>query len=580
VNVSEQAVERWAGELQADDVALRALWKVKRWTPETIKRLGVGFDGTRVTIPERDAGGRLVGLLRYAPAPFRSNGEPKTLAEPGSKRDLFPAPELIEGPEVWIVEGEPDAVAATALGLPAVGVPGTGGWRKVWARRFEGRDVVVLMDCDAAGRLAAKKIAEDLLSWAASVRVIALDPDRDDGYDLGDFLAAKVATPAELPAALRRLREMERQTAIYEPAPDLRHAGDSNRDDGPVVTWASDVKRERVDWLWSGRVPRATLTVVLGVPGLGKSMLTCKLAAEASQRGERVLMLTAEDSQAHTVEPRLAAWEARKDRIGFLSMRRSGFLEDLALPDDIDALRDMARRHRPTLIVIDPLAAHFGTGVDVFRDPSVRRALAPLRRLAEEIGVAIIVVIHLNKGTGTDPIMRAGGSIGQMGAARSALLVANDPDDSDGEDGMDRVVAHVKCNIAPKAPSLKFIIEPVLLDDGDHAARIVQVGESDYSGRDLLAAALDGGSAAGGSKRERAKTYLVMRLGDGPKEAGPLIQGAALLGISERTLRAAKQELGIERDRVSLEGEGRGEGFWTWRLPDPGEETGGEEDEQ
>jgi hypothetical protein len=513
-----------------------------------------------------------VGVLRYAPAKLRDESQPKTIASPGSTRELFPPPESIDGDQVWIVEGEPDAIAATALGLPAVGVPGTGGWQKRWARRFRDRHVVICFDCDLPGRVAAAKVADDLVGVAASVRILVLDEQRDDGFDLGDFVA-DADTPADFPAAVALLRAGAERAPVIEPP----------QQDGPVVTWASDVQREQVDWLWPGRVPRATLTVVVGSPGLGKSMLTCKLAAEASLRGECVLMLSAEDSEAFTAEPRLAAWEARMDRIGFLSMRCSGFLEDLALPDEVDDLRAAAIKHAAKLIVIDPLAAHFGAGVDPFRDPSVRRALAPLRRLAEEIGVAIIVVIHLNKGTGTDPIMRAGGSIGQMGAARSALLVAADPDDPDGEDGLDRVVAHVKCNVAPRAGSLKFTIEPVHLDDAERTrtARIVHVGDSEHSGRDLLAAALSsGGDGGSGSKLQRAKTYLVMRLGDGPKEVGPLIQGAELLGIGERTLRAAKKELGVKGDRVGLEGEGRGEGFWTWRLPDPGEETEAEDDEE
>jgi hypothetical protein len=38
------------------------------------------------------------------------------------------------------------------------------------------------------------------------------------------------------------------------------------------------------------------------------------------------------------------------------------------------------------------------------RDQDVRRALAPLKTLAEETGVAMVVVRHLNKGGGASPI--------------------------------------------------------------------------------------------------------------------------------------------------------------------------------
>jgi hypothetical protein len=49
------------------------------------------------------------------------------LAEKGCSRDLFPTPETVDGNALWIVEGEPDGVAAHSLGLSATAVPGTNG---------------------------------------------------------------------------------------------------------------------------------------------------------------------------------------------------------------------------------------------------------------------------------------------------------------------------------------------------------------------------------------------------------------------------------------------------------------------
>jgi len=59
----------------------------------------------------------------------------------------------------------------------------------------------------------------------------------------------------------------------------------------------------------------------------------------------------------------------------------------------------------------------------------VRRALAPLAKLAEETGVAVVVVRHLTQSSGGNPLYRGQGSIGIIGAARSALLVAKHPED-------------------------------------------------------------------------------------------------------------------------------------------------------
>jgi RecA-family ATPase len=81
------------------------------------------------------------------------------------------------------------------------------------------------------------------------------------------------------------------------------------------------------------------------------------------------------------------------------------------------------------LVVIDPLVAFLPKNVDANKDQDVRRALAPLAVLAERTGAAVVVVRHLNKGTGGKALYRGGGSIGIIGAARSALLVAKDPQD-------------------------------------------------------------------------------------------------------------------------------------------------------
>src|SRR5215203_2030661 len=89
------------------------------------------------------------------------------------------------------------------------------------------------------------------------------------------------------------------------------------------VISAGDVHPERVDWLVPARVPKVGVTLVVGDPGLGKSLLTVDFAARAS-RGELdrdrpfAFMLTGEDALAPVVVPRLDAAEAQLSGIAFL----------------------------------------------------------------------------------------------------------------------------------------------------------------------------------------------------------------------------------------------------------------------
>ena len=82
------------------------------------------------------------------------------------------------------------------------------------------------------------------------------------------------------------------------------------------------------------------------------------------------------------------------------------------------------------------------------RDQDVRRALTPLKQMAERTGTAIVLVRHLNKTPGGNPLYRGGGSIGIIGAARSGLVVGRHADDDEL-----RVLAGQKNNLSlpPKA---------------------------------------------------------------------------------------------------------------------------------
>jgi hypothetical protein len=170
-----------ASGVLADQLA-NAGWADHR---EALADLGVGHDGNRLIFPIQDADGELIGVTRYAPTAANKCRCPR-----GQKRGLFPAPETIEASEIFLLEGEPDAITATLAGLPAVGVPGARAWRDEWVERFRGRTVIVCMDCDKQGRDGAQQIRGSLEAHGITVAVIDLDPSRDDGFDFKDYAKA------------------------------------------------------------------------------------------------------------------------------------------------------------------------------------------------------------------------------------------------------------------------------------------------------------------------------------------------------------------------------------------------------
>lgn len=185
LRVTDADVTRWHDALFSEQRAawLNALRDRRLWDPDAMRELQLGYDRGRITIPIREADGRLSGVLRYLPGAVTR----KMLAEPGTKLGLIPHPSLESASRVLLVEGPPDMIAARSRGWAAIAVPGDHAWRPEWARLFDGREVLVLMDSDLAGRTAAARIAADL-SHVAEVRQVDLAPDRRDGFDLTDWL--------------------------------------------------------------------------------------------------------------------------------------------------------------------------------------------------------------------------------------------------------------------------------------------------------------------------------------------------------------------------------------------------------
>jgi len=223
-------------------------------------------------------------------------------------------------------------------------------------------------------------------------------------------------------------------------------------------------------------------------------------------------------------------------------------VEDVTVPDDLSTIRKAVVAVKAKLIIIDPLMCFVTANAN--KEQAVRRALTPLRKLADRHDNAIAVIRHLNKSGGRNALYRGGGSIGITATVRSEFLVAPSLDDEHL-----RVLAHVKSNLGPKAPSLLF--EPVGIDG---AVRIEWRGECDYSAADLLAKPKDVRPAL-----DTAVEMLLESLANGPVEANEVRKTAGKAGVSLRTLERAKAEQKVVSKR---QGFGPGSKVF-WKLPDP-----------
>ena len=352
-----------------------------------------------------------------------------------------------------------------------------------------------------------------------------------------------------------------------------RIVGLGPEDEPPPGTILSDVEAETVLWLWERRIPLGKITVVDGDPGNGKSALTTDLAARLSvgrpfpdgqpTEPAGVVIMNAENGLADTIRPRVDA--AGGDPTKVLSLAAIEFGEPdergdrdertLSIPEDIRIIENALNRMDAKMLVVDPLMAFLSEGVNAHKDQDVRRALAPLKRMAERTGCAVVLVRHLNKASGGNSLYRGGGSIGIIGAARSGLLVGQDP-----EDDKIRVLAGQKSNLTEMPESLKYRI----VTAANGAARVEHLGTTTTTANAMLSAPTD---AEERSALGEAMKFLREELGKAPVMAKNKKARAKEMEISDATLRRAKQALAIVSSREGDDG-------WSWSLPKPKKGTG------
>ena len=345
---------------------------------------------------------------------------------------------------------------------------------------------------------------------------------------------------------------------------------------GAVTVRLADVQPERVDWLWFGRLPLGKIVVLDGDPSVGKSTTAVDCAARVStgrawpdgepcRRGS-VLLLSAEDGLADTIRPRLDAAQGDPANVHALTevRYRDEDGQSRSRPATLADLEEIERAVRHTsavLVVVDVLMAFLPGKVDSHRDQDVRGVLSGLAAMAERTKCCVLLLRHLNKAAGGSALYRGGGSIGIIGAARVGLLAAHDPDDESR-----RVLAGLKCNLAPLPEALAYR----LVDSPEHGcARVEWLGASAHSAGALLAVRSDDG------EREQADelvTFLRMVLDNsgGQIAAGDAMKRLRAEGMtpSKDTLFRARKRAGIESRKSDLRG------GWIWSYAAEGSANG------
>jgi putative DNA primase/helicase len=299
---------------------------------------------------------------------------------------------------------------------------------------------------------------------------------------------------------------------------------------------ASEVQPRVVEWLWHPFIPLGKLSAVAGQMGQGKSLLTVWIAAAVSQGrapalGDpgHVLMLSAEDDPEDTTVPCLLAANADLDRVTLLE---DWTLDATSLEERCEAIHDVK------LITVDPLSAYLDAKVDSWKAQHVRRALEPIRRLAQERGIAVLLVQHLNRrAEATDALARIADSQGIPALARSVLIWGPDPADPDGDQGSRKALTRAKANLARAGAAAAFQIVETSVSGGIIKPKLIHVGDADVRANDVVS------SENVRTQTEAAMVFLRDFLAGGPQEAEVIKSAAEAAGVTDKCLRTARERL-------------------------------------
>lgn len=176
-------------------VKMIELARHRKLPTEAFEGYTIGWDGEKYTIPIRDARGKVTDVRRV----FLKKKKLSMYGITGGKVGIFNGDALsdnqLKDEPVYICEGEWDAIALNWLlrknkapGF-AVGMPGAGTFKVVWAELFRKRDVTVCYDNDVAGAEGEEKVMRRLDNVCKSIAFIRWPDELPADFDVRDWVS-------------------------------------------------------------------------------------------------------------------------------------------------------------------------------------------------------------------------------------------------------------------------------------------------------------------------------------------------------------------------------------------------------
>jgi putative DNA primase/helicase len=300
-------------------------------------------------------------------------------------------------------------------------------------------------------------------------------------------------------------------------------------------------------WLWKDWLPRGYLTMLAGVPGVGKSALALHLAGQVLEQGtwpdgtvpdlagnELVCWVDTEASQALLVD-RCEKWDLTTGRIA-IPTPDGDPLTDIRLDDVLGwaALEECVRRTKSPLVVLDSLRGSY-RGDENSSD--LIDLMSKLAALARDNACSVLVLHHLRKANSFESLSeitldRIRGSSAIVAMCR--VVWALDTPDTDHPERMRLSVIKSNLGLKPAPIGITWQDDQIVVCD----APLAPVHETQES---------------------RAMDILRAYLTGQPRRAVDVFEELKQAGISAPTVNRAKKKLNVVATKHK-------DGWW-WSLP-------------
>ncbi|UOG91215.1 MAG: AAA family ATPase [Candidatus Thiothrix sulfatifontis] len=347
-----------------------------------------------------------------------------------------------------------------------------------------------------------------------------------------------------------------------------RHTADDH-DHVRLVSWLSITPRQ-MEWAWQYWLPKGKLSLLVGAPKTGKTLLAIDLAATITSGGKfpdgtradksTVIFWTAEDDLDDTIVPRFKAAGGDLANVRFIdhtvsSGRGQPFNPAQDMPLLMDAIHRMDKP--PALLIIDPVVS---VTQDMNNALQVRMSLLPVVEMAQQHGMAVLGITHFRKSSGES------GNIGERIIGSSAFLqvarmvwYAMKPPDMDST----RLFWKGDTNLAESDEGFLYEVESREAEFPEHLVTVQTAGivwGEKVDGEALQAIIKPDGKADTAPVQAEAEDFLKQFLATGARLKADIDAEADNQGITRIALTRAKKSLGIKHRRR------RGDSKYEWYL--------------